>query len=390
MKRIAIINQRYGFEVNGGSEYYTRLIAERLNDRYQVDVLTTCALDYSTWENFYPEGTQKVGEVTVKRFPVKRIRRKLQFRIISKVVSSMPCHISWLENYWIKKQGPFCPELVQYIIENKNEYDAFIFVTYLYYTTACAITQVADKSILIPTAHDEPYIYFKTYKKIFQKPKAIVYLTEEEKGFVNELFHNQKIHHKVLGIGVDIPTVLNVEQFRRKFQIKENYVIYVGRVDESKNCKNMIDDFISYKKAYPGELKLLIIGKSLMDLPACSEIKYLGFVEEEDKFNAIAGARALIMPSKYESLSISVLEAFAIGVPVLVNGWCEVLKAHCIKSNAGYYYTNQVEFWDALNELQRDNSSYNQMCINAKKYVENNYQWTGIMDAYQELIELKN
>lgn len=387
MKRIAIINQRYGFEVNGGSEYYTRLIAERLNDRYQVDVLTTCALDYSTWENFYPEGTQKVGEVTVKRFRVKQSRREFQFRIISKVVTSMPCRIPWLEKYWLRKQGPLCPDLVQYIIKNQNEYDAFLFVTYLYYTTACAIDKVADKSILIPTAHDEPYIYFKTYRKIFKNPKAIVYLTEEEKRFVNGLFHNQKTPHKVLGIGVDIPPALDVEQFRRNYQIKEEYVIYVGRVDVSKNCQDMFGDFISYKSAYPGDLKLLVIGKSFMDIPEKPDIQFLGFVDEEDKFNAIAGARALIMPSKYESLSISVLESLAIGVPVLVNGKCEVLKAHCQKSKAGYYYTNQKEFYDRLNELIRDDSSYKQMCKNAKKYVEDNYQWTGIIDAYQELIE---
>ena len=48
MKRIALVNQRYGLEVNGGSEYYTRLIAERLTGEFQVDVITTKSLDYTT------------------------------------------------------------------------------------------------------------------------------------------------------------------------------------------------------------------------------------------------------------------------------------------------------------------------------------------------------
>ncbi len=71
MKRIAIVNQRYGLEVNGGSEYYTRLLAEHLQESFDVTVLTTTALDYDTWENHYPAGTDKIHGVKVRRFPVK-------------------------------------------------------------------------------------------------------------------------------------------------------------------------------------------------------------------------------------------------------------------------------------------------------------------------------
>jgi len=46
MKKIAIINQRYGLEVNGGSELYSREIAERLKAKYEVEVLTSCAVEY--------------------------------------------------------------------------------------------------------------------------------------------------------------------------------------------------------------------------------------------------------------------------------------------------------------------------------------------------------
>ena len=85
MKRIAIVNQRYGSEVNGGSEYYARLIAEHLNKYYNVEVLTTTARDYDTWDNYYDEGVEQINGVSICRFPVKHARNMRRFRVVNKI-----------------------------------------------------------------------------------------------------------------------------------------------------------------------------------------------------------------------------------------------------------------------------------------------------------------
>lgn len=398
MKKLAIINQRYGLEVNGGSEYYTRLIAEHLNKYYDVEVLTTTALDYSTWQPHYVQGDEVVNGIKVKRFSVEYPRNMLRFRVVSKIMRVLSKFGIHLDKWWVKEQGPYAQELISYIKENKRKYDVFIFVTYLYYTTVMGLPEVADKAILIPTAHDEPYIYFPIYRKLFEQPQMFVFLTEEEKNFVREKFDITNIPYDVIGVGIDIPENFQNEQasktavikFRKKYQIAGKYVIYAGRVDYGKQCDEMFSYFMRFKKEHPSyEIQLVIIGKDMMGIPKHQDIRYLGFVPDEDKYAGIAGAEYLWLPSQFESLSIALLEAMALGVPGIVNGKCEVLKGHCKKSGAGVYYNSYNEFEEEFLKVNCDDSRYVSMSEAAKTYVEKNYQWDIVEKQFQDIIELQ-
>lgn len=383
-KKIAIVNQRYGIEVNGGSEYYTRMLAEHLAPIYEVEILTTCAEDYITWKNVYPCGIESIHGILVRRFPVAKTRNLYWFRVLSKIMRLLPIEWEWLETIWIKEQGPYAPELLDYIEEKQEEYDTFLFVTYLYYLTWKGLPKVAQKSILIPTAHKEPYLYFKIYQRIFTLPRAIIYLTEEEKKLVHQVFNNQNIPHIVAGMGIEIPEEVDAEQFRKQYRIPGDYLIYVGRVEEGKNCRQMFDYFIQYKQEEKNDLKLVLVGKAMMEIPHHSDILSMGYLEEEEKYQAIKGAKALWMPSEYESLSIVVLEAMALGVAVLVNGKCEVLKGHCIKCGIpGVYYD-----YDSLKkEVKQKLETENLDAEREREYIRRNYLWKDLLFRYRRIIE---
>ena len=74
-------------------------------------------------------------------------------------------------------------------------------------------------------------------------------------------------------------------------------------------------------------------------------------------------------------------------VPVIVNGACDVLRGHCIRSNGGLYYRNYFEFEGCLNYLYDHPEEYSVMCGNARAYVDRDYQWSAIAKKFDRIID---
>jgi len=384
--KICLVVQRFGRKVNGGAELQCLEMAKRLCCRYrEVHVLTTKAVDYMTWEDACSCKEETIGRIHVHRFSVKHTRNQNAFNAIN--ARFLSAGLTPEEEYlWLDRQGPVVPELIRYIKKNKDTYDAFVFFTYLYYPTVMGIPEVGKKAVLIPEAHDEPFLKMKMMGKVFHAPRFFLFNTEEEKELVYHTFPDLKASYAIGGFGIKPPEMTDAAGFRKKYQTGR-FLLYAGRIDESKNCHVLFRYFQEYKKRNKCDLKLVLLGKSVIPVPADKDILYLGFVDEQTKWNAMAAADLFVMPSVFESLSIAVLEAMSLSVPVVVNGACSVLKGHCLKSNGALYYRDYFEFEGAVNYILDHPQAAGQLCRNAKAYVQEVCGWDRIMDRLCSLIE---
>ncbi len=384
--KVAFVVQRYGLEINGGAELHCRWVAEHMRKHWDVQVLTTQAQDYITWKNTYPARRETINGVPVRRFPVARTRDlerfgKLQVRLLDHEHSRQD------ELEWLKEEGPYVPELVDHIRTRAEEIDFLFFFSYRYYHSYWGIQAVPHKSILVPTAERDAVIRLHLFKDLFRKPRAFVYNSVEEREMIQGLAANRDVPGEVVGVGTEIPPSFSAEAFRAAYGIEGDYIVYIGRIDENKGCPELFDFFLRFKQETASEVRLVLVGSSLLKIPAPPDILYLGFLSESDKFAALSGAQILCMPSFYESLSMVTLEAWALGKPVLANARCEVLRGQCIRSQAGLYYSTYEEFRDALQLLLADGALRKAMGEYGRRYFQAHYTWDAIEGKYLRLVE---
>ncbi len=386
-RKIAFVCQRYGMDVNGGAEQFCRLTAERLASVFDVTVYTTCAEDYVTWADVFSSGEDTLNGIRILRFPVSRERNPGRFALVNRVVTGLQLHYDFLEKIWIREQGPVCELLTEAVLHDQDDYETIFFVTYLYYTTVSCLMHDVRKAVLIPTLHDEPPVYLHSYDRVFANAKGFVWLTPEERAFAYRRFPGTEDKQSILtGLGIDLPPVQ--QDLLPPVLRDQPYLVYEGRIDIMKNCDRMFEFFLRYKEDHKEKkLKLALMGKQVCSIPESLDIIYLGFVDEATKAVVLSRARALLLFSHFESLSIAVLESMAVGRPVMVDNHCEVLRGHCDRSGAGFSFTDYGDFEQKLNLLMEDQAAYEAMCKKGTEYINKNYRWDPILRKYCQLID---
>jgi glycosyltransferase involved in cell wall biosynthesis len=384
--RVAFVVQRYGLEVAGGAELHCRWLAERLARHLDVDVLTTCALDYQPWDNHYPAGKTQINGIAVDRFPVDQVRQHLAFdALTSKVFGES--HGDQDEIDWVKMLGPHSTGLLARLSEVRDVYALIVFFTYQYFPSVFGLPLVPEKAILVPTAHDDRTLDLEIYRSVFRLPRFIVYNTETERDLVQWRFGNESVPSAVVGTGVETPKAVNPELFRQRHRLTGPLLTYVGRIDPAKGCDVLFEHFARFKAERHSDLTLLVIGRPEMAIPRRPDIFSMGFISEQEKFDAIAASSVVVLPSEQESLSMANLEAWLMGVPVLANGFCQVLKDNCIRSNGGLYYTSYEEFAGCLDVLLADQRIRQAIGAQGQRYCQENYAWDVVESRYLKIIE---
>jgi len=384
--KLAVVVQRYGADINGGAELHARYIAERLAAHARVEVVTTCARDYVTWRNERPAGVEQVNGITVRRFPVQRERTPADFGRHSQRVfehrHSVADELAWLES-----EGPASPALIDYLVRASSDFDFVLLFSYRYYHAWHGSRRLNRKALLVPTAERDPAIGLSIFAPTFRAVRAVMYNSHEEREMIQAATGNQDVPGAVVGVGSEVPARTDAARFRRKYQMARPFAIYVGRIDENKGCGELFDFFQRYAATFPMGLDLVLIGSAVMPVPVHPRIHHLGFVPDEDKFDAIAASDLLIMPSYFESLSMVALEAWALGRPVLANGRCDVLHGQCLRSGAGLYYERYEEFAETLFALESNGPLNARLGRNGRDYFARHYAWPVIERKYLEMFD---
>jgi glycosyltransferase involved in cell wall biosynthesis len=383
--KLAVVVQRYGADINGGAELHARYVAERLAGHAEVEVVTTCARDYVTWRNERAPGVEHINGIPVRRFPVRRERDPYEFGRLSRRVFDEP-HSIRDELRWLESEGPASPALIEYLARSAAHFDFILLFSYRYYLAWHGARRVPSQAILVPTAERDPAIGLSIFGPVFRGVRGIMYNSHEERAMIHAATHNEDVPGVVVGIGSEVPPRPDAARFRRTYNLRRPFAIYVGRIDENKGCKELFDFFQRYASTFPHGLDLVLIGSAIIPVPEHPRIHHLGFLPDQDKFDAIAASDVLIMPSYFESLSMVALEAWALGRPVLANGRCDVLKGQCIRSAAGLYYERYEEFAETLYAVESNGPLHARLGQNGRDYFARNYAWPVIERKYLDML----
>lgn len=408
-KKIAFVVIRYGQNINGGAEYHCQMLAERLVSYYDVEVITTCVKDMASGDNEYPEGVETMNNVLVRRFNVdpihpederinwrksKYTRRLRQFLFHLRLLK----FLSFFFPVWRFQQKReiramnanvlHSPKMCDFIRDHVSEYKVFIAMSLDYSSFYYTAIYAGEKTVAIPTLHYSKVSFRSLLTSAISKVAYVGFNSGEELKLGERIFGRAMKSYGIISVGIETSGVANWEEVKKKYQLPERYLLYVGRITAVKLYR-LLPYFLNYRRVCKDSvLKLVLVGGLTIEKVINSDVIYTGFISDEEKMAILQHAEIVINPSNGESLSLILLEAMNQGKPMLVNGRCKVLKEHCYRSNgAAVYYKNKMNFNRRLRKMEKSEMLRNEMGEKGKRYVMNNYSWDIILNRITNVIE---
>jgi len=388
MMRLAFVSPRFAEgDTVGGAETLFRQLAEHATQAgHQVTYLTTCARNHFTWDNEIPAGLRQVDGMEVHYFHTDpRISSRfleLQDAICRKKSVSHEEEEEWLAN------SVHSEALYDHLREHGDRYDRLIMGPYLFGLVHTASQFHPEKTLLIPCLHDEPFAYTSVIADMFHRVRGFLFNSEPEQALATRLYGLRPEQGAVVGMGLT-PFEADGKGFITRHGITTPYVMYSGRREGGKGTPIFTAYMHAFRQRTGRDIRLVFTGSGPIDAPPelWPFITDLGFVSDQEKHDAMAGAEVFIHPSTFESLGIVLLESFLAGTPALVHAGSEVLQWQCRKSRAGLWFRNYPEFEEALQILLRDEELRDAMGRFGREYVISQYAWPAVEARFQKALD---
>jgi glycosyltransferase involved in cell wall biosynthesis len=388
--------QRYGPDVVGGSESLSRMLAERMVARASVTVLTTCTRDPARWANDFPAGTSVINGVRVLRFPTIIPRLGAGMRIARPWLAA-PVVGPLVEQAYVRCRGPYTPSLVRHLARVREQHDLFVFFAYDYYPSLVGIHAVSARAIAVPASHDDGYYHRPLVGRMLAAARRIIALTPEEEALVRRRLAPRSVDVRVAACGIDAPDPASLG---RAAEAPDGpYILTLGRhkpgtehvpalaraFRERHGSATFLDD---HGRAFRGDqLTWLLVGDAGHDRLRGDGVASRPAVTERARWELLAGSLAHINPSRFESLSLTLLEAWALGRPTLANAESAVMVGQTARSGGGATYARPEEFADNLAALLRAPDRRRQQGDSARAYCAATYRWDTVLQTYFDTIE---
>ena len=355
--RIAIVTPWYGRELIGGAERLAWELAHSLaRAGAAVDVLATCCRSFlDDWaSNYHRSGvTRDADGVVLRRFAVDT-RDRVAFNRANTVLTTMPriglrgdrTLLDPIQTRAFVNDNINSAGLLDHLRKYGTEYDAVIFVPYLYGPTLSGVPLVANRAFLVPCVHDEAYAYIEPVRAVFAAARGVLFNSAGEEETATAIYgpgllgKSRVIGHAVQPIA-PLPAPVSVGSFAPH---RSRYVLYLGRQDQSKNIDFLIEAFRAFRERRVGSSLQLVLAGPRGAAHNGDGILDLGAVSERSKAALLTYARALAQPSMHESFSRAMYEAWYARRPVLVHGECRA-TARAVEDSGGGWIGSTLDEW---------------------------------------------
>ena len=252
-----------------------------------------------------------------------------------------------------------------------------------------------------PLKHLKKWLYWPWAEyRVLRDAAAVIFTSEEERSQARKSFSLYRCREKVSPLGVEAPPISSnakLEFLSRYPQLQNARIfLFLGRLHPKKGCDMLLEAFAQMRSN--DSISLILAGpdqvgwesdlrRQVTRLNLTNRVVFTGMLEGSMKQGAFANAEAFVLPSHQENFGISVVEALAASVPVLVsnrvNIWREIEadRAGYVESDDLAGTTRLLQNWIGTAPAERE-----MVRQNARRCFEQRFEVDRAVDSLLQIL----